>query len=448
MVNIEKPDFENMSDNKKYFIIGIGTFLILLILGYLFMWGWNNNWKNSTKVKWELSVWTVWESSQSLTSFINDYKTKNKLTGLNVQVKNFPDFESYYFALSSAFIKNAGPDIFVMNNNDYLEKTLENKILWLTSSDISISKFRKNYKQIFSRELIREADVKWKKMNYLIWIPLGYETISTFYNKKLLRFAKWTTEKDITTWAWINSIVEALKKYDSSLIALWMWVGKQIKYSHDILVTLAVQNWVNSVGSLAKIITDYINYREKWWFNFDENKTSRTDIELFKTRKLAIIFWYSRILEELSGMKDDNYVLASTFPKASSSKNNLFINYNYYVINIDSKNISASKNILAYFASEKWNLEYFSKYNKYLLPAQNAVLEEIRDNKINDNFSITYWDLINPSNELQSFDKKISFIYDNWIKNVLDANTYNYQIVAKNFIKRIESIYINMVINN
>jgi hypothetical protein len=103
---------------------------------------------------------------------------------------------------------------------------------------------------------------------------------------------------------------------------------------------------------------------------------------------------------------------------------------------------------LAYFASEKWNLEYFSKYNKYLLPAQRSVLEEIRDNKINDNFPITYWDLINPNNELQSFDKKISFIYDNWIKNVLDADTYNYQIVARNFIKRIESIYRNIVINN
>jgi hypothetical protein len=56
--------------------------------------------------------------------------------------------------------------------------------------------------------------------------------------------------------------------------------------------------------------------------------------------------------------------------------------------------------------------------------------------------------LINPNNELQSFDKKISFIYDNWIKNVLDADTYNYQIVARNFIKRIESIYRNIVINN
>jgi hypothetical protein len=28
-------------------------------------------------------------------------------------------------------------------------------------------------------------------------------------------------------------------------------------------------------------------------------------------------------------------------------------NYNYYVVNIDSKNILAAKNILAYFASEK-----------------------------------------------------------------------------------------------
>jgi maltose-binding protein MalE len=52
-------------------------------------------------------------------------------------------------------------------------------------------------------------------------------------------------------------------------------------------------------------------------------------------------------------MRDSNYVLASTFPKASSSKNNLFLNYNYYVVNIDSKNILAAQNILAYFASEK-----------------------------------------------------------------------------------------------
>jgi hypothetical protein len=37
MVNIEKPDFENMSDNKKYFIIGIATFLILLIIAILFL---------------------------------------------------------------------------------------------------------------------------------------------------------------------------------------------------------------------------------------------------------------------------------------------------------------------------------------------------------------------------------------------------------------------------
>ena len=447
MVNIEKPDFENMSDNKKYFIIGIWIFLLLLIIFFLFIWWWNeNNWKKSKWVKWELSIWTVWEPTNSFNSFITNYKTEKKLTNLTIKHKNFSDLESYYYALSSAFIKNNGPDIFVMNNNDYLEQNFEEKILWLNSDDISLSDFRKNYKQIFSKELIREANVDWKKINYLIWVPLWYETISVFYNQKLFRFAKWVSSKDLLSWAWINLIIESLYKYDKSIISIWMWVWKQIKYSHDIVTSLVVQDRGESISDISKTLKNYINYRDKGT-SFTNNKTSKTDIELFKTRKLAIILWYPRILEELSGMRDDSSVLASDFPKASSTNNDIFVNYNYYVINIDWKNINASKNLLAYFASEKWAKKYFSDYNKYLLPARSGIMSEIKDNKINDNFNIVFGDVTNEKYELKSFDKKISFIYDNWIKNVLDSEAYNYQIISKEFIKRIESIYRNMIIN-
>gem|GEM_PF-6225628 len=44
-------------------------------------------------------------------------------------VRNFSNYETYYYALTSAFLNDKAPDIFVINNNDLSEKTFYTKIL-------------------------------------------------------------------------------------------------------------------------------------------------------------------------------------------------------------------------------------------------------------------------------------------------------------------------------
>ncbi len=444
MVNIEKPDFENMSNNKKYFIIWLWIFIIVIIIFILFVSGWSEKeWNTNNSTKWTVNIWTVWESDQKFIGFINKYKTENWLKSVVFTVRNFSNYETYYYALTSAFLNDKAPDIFVINNNDLSEKTFYTKILWLTSNDISLSDFKKNFSSIFSKDLIKtenlEIDWKAKELSYLIWVPLGYESIWLFYNSKLLRWLSVNIAKNITSWSGINNIIDELEEYDNSIIAIGLWVWKQITYSNDILASLIIQDWSSTVSSsqTTKTIANYLNYNNKW-INFENTKTDESDIELFRKSKLAIILWYPRILWQIWKMRDKNNVLASYFPRISNTKNDLFINYNYFVINIESKNTEIAKKLLAYFASEDWAEDYFDDANDYLIPAQPSLISEFWEDKINNNFWVTFSEIIYKPYILKSFDKKISFVYDNGIKEVLDSKLY--QITARALIKRLNTL--------
>jgi hypothetical protein len=438
MVEIKKPDFENMSDNKKYFIIWLVVLFIIIIFFSIYV---SISWKNNKKIykkveKWDFVIWTVWEWS-NFAEFINDYKSKNKnLASLSIQTINFPDYESYYYALNTAFIKWQAPDIFVINNN---EKAIifEDKIIWFAPSEISPSDFRKNFPTFFAKDLIKEYDNNWKKTEFVIWIPLHYETLWIIYNSDLLREIDWNVNEKILSWSWINEIIESLELNNSQIIPIWLW-NEKVYFAWDIIANFLIQSWSYYFwwNKVSQTIANFIEY---WKTKKSFIKANKTDIELFKNSKLAMIIWYPRILKKLSWMSDSDYVKASYFPQ-NWSRNNL-VNYNYFVINSDSKKYWLAKEILYYFASEKWVKKYYEMTkNYYYFPALLWVQSEIKNELVINSFDIYLKDFENKKYNLVSFDKKLKFFYDSQIKKVLSNSIYNYQIKSQNFERKLNCL--------
>ncbi len=439
MWTIPKPDFENMSDNKKFFIIWLWVFFVLFILFliYISIASSNKNTKHIVKQSWDFTIWTVWEW-QNFWSFIEKYKSKNKnISSLTINTVNFPDYESYYYALNSAFIKWQAPDIFVVNNNDW--PIFEDKIEWINPNELSISDFWKYYPNVFLKDLTREATLdNWKTIKYIIWIPISYETLWILYNTNLLREISWNINQKITSWNWIDTVIEELEQNNSYFIPIWLW-NSNTTFIWDIIANFLLQTWENYIWwqKTSQAISNFISYglTKKSFI-----KSKKSDIELFKEWKLAMLIWYPRILFNLSWMSDSDYVKASYFPRYSATSNNNLINYNYYVINVDSKKKDLAKDILFYFATKAWVEDYYETTKNYhLFPALLSV-DNIKNELVNPEFNIYLKDFENKKYILKSFDKKLKFFYDNAIKKVVDSWAYNYQIELQKFNKKINCL--------
>ncbi len=439
MVEIKKPDFENMSDNKKNFIIWIIVFVILLFIFMIYIslsWGNKNNHKKIT-TKWDFVIWTVWEDS-SFSQFIEKIKQKHWLKSTNIQVVNFPDYNSYYYSLNSAFLKWQAPDIFVINNNDNYYN-YEEKIFWFTPKELSVSDFRKKFDWVFSKNLIKTYTDNWKKIEYVAWVPLSYETLWVIYNSNLLREISWNVNRKIQTFSWIEEIINTLEENNSYTIPVWLGNSK-VYFASDIIANLILSLWDNYVwwSKTSKAISAFIQY---WNTKKSFNKAKKSDIELFKEWKLAMIFAYPRILWKISNMDDSDWVKASFFPAISSNNSNTLVNYNYYVVNYNSKNPNLAKTILIDFLNPKIVWEYFSnKQNNYSFPALLSLKDQVSEKIVNNAFDIYLKDFENKRYVLKSFDKKLKFFFDDKIKNILDKSIYDYQLELQKFNRQLNCL--------
>ena len=144
------------------------------------------------------------------------------------------------------------------------------------------------------------------------------------------------------------------------------------------------------------------------------------NIDLFVDKKVASIIAYPRIIEELKEKWFSNkFLAAAAFPHYFPGDGYSLANYNYFVINKNTKQKEVALIFLQYLNSEKWAQEYLNKFN-YYLPAQLKLEEKLKSKKISDFYdNIQLRDFY--SNEpLSSFNKWNKIIYDEKIIPILD----------------------------
>lgn len=426
-----------MNKNKIIFWV-IWILLIVIIVFFVQLLSSEQNKKNSSSQAKNLNIWVVNDKKENVLKFLEDFKNSNqKYKNVSFNVESFSSYSEYYLALVWAFLRWAWPDIFVLNNND--SNFFANKILPLDPSIISVDSFKNSYEPVFSNDLIKKINIDWKDVEYVSWIPVWYEVLWLFYNFTDVRNQK------LTTWWHVNDFIRKVRETkDETALGLWDWTTT--RYSNDIFLQFLLLDDIKSISeanwnSLKSAISAYKRFNDKNWDNRYANhiheliSTSKNNLHLFSRWEIKAVIWYPRMIEEIDfNWYRKNLLRATYFPMYIENSWKLLVNYNYFVISKESKNINIAYDLIYYLNSIEWRRSYL-KNNKFYLPANMALLEEKLEEPLLDWYNVKYKNF-HSWLELTSFSKEYAFLYDNEIKKVLDSDS-NYIELFEIFRKKI-----------
>lgn len=447
-----------MNKNKIIFWV-----LWAIIIG-LILWGvsilnkqTNTRPTNTQAITSDFSIWIVGDNKTKFEAVVNDFKEKNP-TYKNAQIKveSFPSYEEYYTTLQAAFVAGKYPDVFVLNNNE--EPIFLEQVEWVNPADFDPNNFRKGFAQFFGDDLIKSTPVDTadgqKNVEFLIGVPVGYETLWVFYNRK---FAQ---AKDVANWAAINSVMTSIKEDNPDVVPVWLGNGLTVPYAADILTQFfmldGLTNLKDTTGNKMKQGLD--SYAILWdssgdnGYNtlFDEMKEdNKTSLDAFSKEEVAMVFGYPRMIEEINkrGIKK-GFLGASPFPNYYNASGRILVNYNYFVINRNSRSIALARAFVLYLWSEAGEKAFLKQF-PYYLPAHIALETDFLWEKIHTEYNITLKDFLRSDSVRTSYNKGNKVMYDALISEVLDdekeyqrrfERAKNYILCQTNKITKLENL--------
>ncbi len=423
--------------NKNKIIFGIIWVVIVILLFWIVLYfNWTKDKPKDTNAA-DFTIWTYNLDKEKLSNVIKEFKSKNKsYESKNIQVENFSNYLDYKETLHAAIISWKGPDIFLLNN--FEKSFLENHVAGINPSIINPNDFRKNYKTFMVDDLIRKwDDAEWKKVDYVLWIPVWYETLWIYYNRKFN-----IKSSDLSSWAWVSNIIETIKERNPDVVPLWI-MNWSINNNPDVL-TQFFMLWDSTPISFEKVTELWIKDAfENYYSNFnneniktesdtetsyyDNDKSSRINLKLFSEWNEAMIIGYTSMINSLEeSWFNNSFLFAEPFPHYFSGKWKTLARYNYFVVNQDTKNEWLAFDLLTYLSSKDWAKIFLNNFT-YLLPALVTLEQDKIQEKIHTSYNLTLWDFYKPENDslLSSFDKWITSLYDEKMTLILqDDNSF------------------------
>lgn len=408
-----------MNKNKLIFIIIWILFLVWLAITFTVL---NKSIDDKNKnAKWDFTIWTYGLDKENMTKLIQEFKDANSAyKSKNIVAENFSSYSDYKQTLISAFISWKAPDVFLLSN--FEKWYLENHALWINPETLKTNDFRKNYKGFISDDLIREAKGSdWKTVEFVAWIPVWYETLGVYYNKRF-NIKSW----DLNSWSSVRTLIEDLNRRNSDLKAIWVSDFKSSRvYSDVISQFFLLWDTSNSFKDISdtSIKEAFENYYSYFWskttnsnsWNYYANQNpSKTNLEMFSEWDLAMIVAYPSMTKELAELWfDKNLLWVEAFPHYYAWKWGILTKYSYFVVNKDTREENLAFDFLTFLSTENWARQFLDKFT-FLLPALDNLEKERLDKLVNSEFNTTLWDFFKWENWtlLSSFDKVIDDIYD------------------------------------
>lgn len=369
-------------------------------------------------------IWLMDDSSSRFNTYLNQFKKvfpNYEKTKFNVV--SFDDYEVYKNALIWAFLRWNWPDIFVLNNNE--TNIFENQIYPISSWVVSIDDFKRSFNSTFQNRLIKKNR---DDEEYLEWVPIWYESLGLFYNFRTLWW------KDLYTWSQVDNAISSLN--DDNKTWIWLWDGTTTKLAVDIATQFMIQDGLDSLdkgssNTVKSALGRYKQYYYETWNNNYEDIAIKnrdknlTNVDAFWSEDIQMIIWYPSLLEEISKTKlSKSFIRWSTFPTHTRNKLNALINYNYFVINKDTPYAGMATDFIYYISTVEWQQAYLDTFD-YYMPSRLSLVDARLDQKINSSYDIKYTDFYNSSFELVDMNKQDKNIYDSWLKNILDMDSWN-----------------------
>ena len=421
--------------NKNKIIFGIiGAILIALFIFWVFALRSSTNKWGIEKTKSDtFNIWVVWDDKGDFLLFLENFKSiKPEYKKTIINVESFTNYEEYYYALTSAITKWKAPDIFVLNNGEK-EPVFFEQISGIDPNIINPNDFRKKYKWVFWDNLILTyTDSEWKEKEFLAGVPVWYETLWIFYNRRYIKSA------DLTSLPSLNNLIGALRKRFPNVIPIWIWNGSTVYGVADIVTQFfMLESWVNKLldvtgTKLKQSLASYLLFgdddgKNAYNSKFTELKTLGQDnLDLFSKWETFMVMWYPRLIKKIDEKGfSKSFLRAEPFPHYFSWDGKTLLNYHYFVMNKETSNYPLGADLLSYLTTDSGASAYLSKF-PYYLPSLLSLESDKLEEKIEPNYNIVLKDFYNSDFELASFDRGIKNIYDRDIVSILD-NSSNYE---------------------
>lgn len=405
-----------------FIVLGaIITGLILLLVTGLS--GSSNNVDTSTSPR-DIQIWILEDSETDFSKLITNFQELYPdYKGKNIKIESFSDKRSYDLALSSAFLQNKGPDIFVLNNSE--TSVHENQVLGISPALISPNDFRLRFAPVFGSDLII-SDPDDSSVEFLKWVPTWFEALGLFYNRKYF-----LRSGELDSWSSFASEIQSVaKKYSGSIVPVALWNGAWVSRSPEIIKALFTLEGNTEITDLdSNEVRDVVGMYQALWEQSGDNKynsfsenTESSDIELFSEGRVAAIVWFPRDLMKIDEAGyQKSFLFATPLPGYSGQEKNIAISYNYYSINKESQNLDFAGDFLAYLSTSNGQQVFSDTYPYYLSP-ELSILTEQQEKKVLSWYNVVYKNFLNDWSTLVSFGVWNSNIYNAETKNILDKD--------------------------
>lgn len=392
------------------------------------------------KDSWHIQIWTQDISESGLREVYADFLNKYpEYANITYDIKSFSDYSTYKDVLFSSFVKWVWPDIFTINNSDSIA-LIEERLVWISQDKLSPGYARNVLEPAIWNELIESyIDAEWKTLEVLKWVAPAYDTLVTYHN------TRYTKGHDLTTWSWINSAIDAVKKKypNSTPLAIWTW--RTTDRAADIMTQIFMQEWIMWTNDLSKgwastAINKYKSYWDVNWINGYETdfesqiKSWKWSFDIFANKwffsspKTVIAFWFIKDLETIKNLgMSKTYLHATSFPKVLGEDSKVLVDYNYYAINKDTQKYDLATDFMAYLASTDWARTYINN-TEYKLPTNLDLIRERKKEKVDPIYNISYSDFYRQDSAYSSFDALIKDKYDEKIIELLDYDRPQTQV--------------------
>lgn len=408
-----------MNINKIVFAV-LGAIILILIVMLVIQLNKSTTPVQSERQSGDFSIWLLWDSSPKIDAVIRDFKeVHNRYRNVNIWVEFFSDRDVYTQTIVSALWAGIAPDIFLLNNREF--SPLENFILGLDPTVVAPNTLRRDFHTVFADDLI----VKVEDTDVLKGIPVWFQVPWLYYSRR--HFPRSSELQDWWRFTW--EMQATAQRSNIAPIALWVssgiWRLTNIVLSflsQEGAVSLQeVQSW-NTRQVFNQFITLWL-LGDRSYVDITKNKNT-TDIENFTSWEVASILAYPRDIIQIADIWfQSNMLFVSPFPLSEWKTDAIAIDYDYFVIQKNTWNLSLAEDFISYLASERWQRAYIEQFPEQL-PAHSSVAIDLKNQAIHPSFNITQWDFLRDQSELVSFSVGNYGVFESWLREILENDAW------------------------
>ena len=428
-----------MSPKKIIFLVIVVLVFVALGIGFMYL----ANQKPKQVISGKITVWInegLTDDFEKVIKAFHDADPANKNIQVEVEKKSSTTVSGYNSLLLRAIADGNGPDIFMVQKNEYAP--LESQLAKIPSNVIDITDFGRRFDPVFSDLIVSEKNPDTKiTTQSLLGVPLGYETLGVFYNRALLRNGAPTSWDQIellygqfpagifpTNLGLRRTFVPNI----SDILPFFLGESKVFSYKNLTNITSPFQKYysfgdlINSTNpDVTADIYSHNNTLRQTESQLKSNKNSTT-IDEFLRGNIGMIVGYPSLISELEmsqkrvgGAGVEDLVYTDKIPQFSAKNPYNIAKYSFFGISKNSKNPDQALKFLQFLMSSQAQ-EISMEIYPMLIPAQTEFHAAAAVKSLSEKFPKAKMDafLLGPSMSVSVFDYGAKSIFD----AMIDAN--------------------------